>query len=213
GQGFPRNVVISAAGARNAAALNALHPALARRVVRRAIELVRTDLRRVTFAHVESVRELASLPHGFGKRRLAGLLAVRSFGEVRLATDELQIAEYEFLVTVGECYRPPGLVLESVEPGGHVRVKEDIAWQTAPARLLLRGWRAGDAFRPVGEQREKKLKVLFQEARVPVWQRNGWPVLESRGKILWSKQFGPAADVAATGSESRVLRVRLEDPS
>lgn len=50
--------------------------------------------------------------------------------------------------------------------------------------LRLRGWHPGDRIHlPYGS---KKLKKLFQEARIPAAERHGWPILvDARDQVLW----------------------------
>jgi tRNA(Ile)-lysidine synthetase-like protein len=59
--------------------------------------------------------------------------------------------------------------------------------------LVLRGWRAGDQYQPEGSSHATKLQELFQKARVPSWRRASWPIVTSKGKIVWAKEFGPSA--------------------
>jgi len=207
--------VLSLSG--NAAILDAaeaskLHPAMLRRLIRRAVEVAKGDLRQLSFEHVESIATLVTAKTGSGKVRIPGLMVVRSFGQVRLGPIETPMKPFCLAARPGETFDPPGIVLETVEPGGRVKVKEDLAWNRLTHELVtglvLRSWEPGDAYRPKGETRRKKLKELFQRARVPVWERDGWPVLAIGGRILWSRGFGPAARFAASVRCERVLRVR-----
>jgi tRNA(Ile)-lysidine synthase len=57
--------------------------------------------------------------------------------------------------------------------------------------LVLRTWRPGDRIdvcrggRGSGPLGRKKLKEIFREARVPAWQRAGWPLLADDRGVLW----------------------------
>jgi hypothetical protein len=53
----------------------------------------------------------------------------------------------------------------------------------------------------------RKIKTLFQQARIPVWERAQWPVLMDAESIVWVRRFGTAAGVAAGSESSRVLAV------
>jgi tRNA(Ile)-lysidine synthase len=76
---------------------------------------------------------------------------------------------------------------------------------------ILRVWQPGDSYRPVGHSKARKLKELFQEARIPSWERESWPILEGEGQVLWSRRFGPSeAFVAGEGSKA-VLEIIDED--
>lgn len=75
--------------------------------------------------------------------------------------------------------------------------------------VRLRTWRPGDQYRPVGEREALKVKALFQEHRIPLWERGRWPMITAGQQILWSKHFGPAAEFAAHAGTRRLLRVRM----
>jgi tRNA(Ile)-lysidine synthetase-like protein len=67
--------------------------------------------------------------------------------------------------------------------------------------LELRGWRAGDHYRPLGQSRDRKLKEMFQQRRVPSWRRPFWPILSMGTQIVWARGFGAAAEFAAGAPE------------
>ena len=64
--------------------------------------------------------------------------------------------------------------------------------------LVLRNWRAGDAFRPLGHHKAHKLKDLLSEKHIDRRQRDGWPVLTSSGVLVWARGFPAAKEFAAT---------------
>jgi tRNA(Ile)-lysidine synthase len=76
-----------------------------------------------------------------------------------------------------------------------------------PESLQLRGWRPGDRYRPTGHTRVRKIAELFAEARIPSWQRPPWPIVMSGDHIVWTRQFGTAAEFAADGQAGRVVRI------
>ncbi len=75
--------------------------------------------------------------------------------------------------------------------------------------LVLRNWRSGDTFQPLGHRKPHKLKRLFNEKRISRWERDGWPVLTSAGVIAWARGFPVGAAFAAT-AETR-FGVRIEE--
>jgi tRNA(Ile)-lysidine synthase len=74
--------------------------------------------------------------------------------------------------------------------------------------LQLRNWRPGDQYRPIGRASEEKIKTMFQEARIPLWERRNWPILEMQEHIVWARGFGPAFSYAATAASRSIVRVR-----
>jgi tRNA(Ile)-lysidine synthase len=76
--------------------------------------------------------------------------------------------------------------------------------------LILRNWRPGDRFRPVGHQHAHKLKRLLNEKRISRWERQGWPVLTSGGTLVWTRGFPVAAEFAATGQTREAISIAEE---
>jgi tRNA(Ile)-lysidine synthase len=81
-------------------------------------------------------------------------------------------------------------------------------WQRLSGSLELRNWRPGDQYRPVGYSGQEKIKTLFQQARIPLWERRHWPVVTDGSSIVWVRRFGAAAEVAAEQDTRVVLRIR-----
>jgi tRNA(Ile)-lysidine synthetase-like protein len=77
---------------------------------------------------------------------------------------------------------------------------------TLGTRLQVRNWRPGDGFVRAGHQKQEKIKSLFQESQVFLWQRRHWPVATMNDEIFWSRKFGPSARCVA-GSGSRIARL------
>jgi tRNA(Ile)-lysidine synthetase-like protein len=86
-------------------------------------------------------------------------------------------------------------------------LKSDLYFRKIPESLVLRGWRPGDRYCPVGHASDWKLKELFQRQRVPSWRRPFWPILCCGDKILWARDFGPALDYSDSRARFR-LRIR-----
>jgi tRNA(Ile)-lysidine synthase len=74
--------------------------------------------------------------------------------------------------------------------------------------LEIRNWKPGDRFQPMGSAGEEKLKALFQQARIPRWERRLWPVVTVGSVIVWASRFGVAGPFAANRNSMQVLRIR-----
>ncbi|MDQ6665740.1 MAG: tRNA lysidine(34) synthetase TilS [Acidobacteriota bacterium] len=197
-----------------AATLNELPLAVARRLIRRAIEIAKGDLRSVDFSHVEGIRAMASTAERGRRLQIPGLDVRHSFEWMRLAPPRANAADFEYFVSV------PGritlsssgsvidLKLEAAESiyNKAVNCFDWVGLGNCPyGSLAVRNWRPGDRYRRVGHAGEEKIKRLFQESRIPVWQRRSWPILTFRNQIVWTRQFGPGADFAATPATRTVL--------
>jgi tRNA(Ile)-lysidine synthase len=69
--------------------------------------------------------------------------------------------------------------------------------------LILRNWRSGDMYRPLGRRHRAKLKEMFRLRKVPVGERLLWPVLESAGNVIWARGL-PVAHEFCVGEETRL---------
>jgi tRNA(Ile)-lysidine synthase len=204
-------------------ALRQLPLACARRLVRRAIERARGGLTGIDFAHTAAVMELAARTSGTGICRAPGVRVCRSFDWLCFTamTDKPPgISGYRLPAPVpgvvalpAEAFSVSLELIENKETSAQCECVynkdvDSLDWGRLSGPLELRSWRPGDLYQPVGSLSEKKLKVLFQESHVPVWERSSWPVLIDRGSIVWTRRFGPAARVAAGRETVLVLKIR-----
>ena len=192
-------------------ALHSIAPPVARRLLRRAIEEAKGDLKRVEFSHLETILRLAEETEGHGRVRIPGLDVLRSIDWLRLAPpgeDAARSRDFRRPVTV-----PCAIVL----PDGGSRLEFALSvcdekdcgldWERLPGPLELRFWRPGDQYQPLGHASSARIKELFQKHRVPLWDRRSWPVVTSAGEIIWARRFGPAAEYAASPEALQVLKI------
>ena len=63
--------------------------------------------------------------------------------------------------------------------------------------LILRNWRCGDTYRPLGRRHRAKLKEMFRVRKIPNEERLLWPVLESAGNVVWAQGMPVAHEFCA----------------
>jgi tRNA(Ile)-lysidine synthase len=189
------------AGLEFAASEIALLPvALQRRAVRALIEREKGDLRRIGYDHIEAVRALARGAAGTGSVLLPGGWVVRrSFDRMRIGPAEPV-----------ERLRHVRLV-KGPRPEVYNTKSSYLDCQKLSGMPILRVWQPGDSYRPAGHPKARKLKELFQKARIPSWERENWPILEGEGQVLWSRRFGPAEAFAAGEGSKAVLEIIDDD--
>ena len=73
--------------------------------------------------------------------------------------------------------------------------------------LYIRNWEPGDEYLRTGHNKAEKIKSLFQEHRIALWERRRWPVMVLADEIVWSKRFGPSAKFQAQSESLSVLRL------
>jgi tRNA(Ile)-lysidine synthase len=193
-----------------------LHPAEARRLLRYAVREVKGDLRGIEILHVERILELANQADGHGRTQAPGIDVFRSFEWLRIGRPETRTRferDYAWAAPLANAAFPLGetaicLEIQDRTSATHYTGRTDeLDAERIDGALELRNWHPGDEFQPVGRSRTK-IKTLFQEARVPIWERHRWPVLVSGSEIIWTREFGAAeAFVARNPPTGRILRV------
>lgn len=194
----PERVVLGAS------ALLDEHSALQRRILRAAIQQLKTNLLGFYSVHIELLRAWIAKNKGMGTKtlQLPGGVRATSGGGAIVFSLETAVGRSE---TPQDIYLPipaPGvydfpsfrLVLAlrdrlSVAPGVSARPpSENIAWMDA--RLIdwpmsVRNWKPGDRFKPLGCPGTRKLQDFFTDAKIPQSSRREIPILWDRGKICW----------------------------
>jgi tRNA(Ile)-lysidine synthase len=182
--------------------------AQARRQIRQAIANAKGDLRRIDFDHIESVFDIRKTLH------LPGLTVTRSFDWLRFSSSPPVPSVAQEIHPPGKFPSPDGLsqicvdIAQISDAEACATLNTEACWFQSCSPLVLRGWRPGDHYRPAGHSRDHKIQEMFQKARVPSWRRASWPILTSEDKILWSRQFGVAQEVAKPSDGRSLLHIR-----
>ena len=207
--------------------LQRLPLAVARRLVRHAVERAKGDLRGVDFEHTAAILKLASSPLGHGRVQAPGVEVERSLDWLRFVssgTIRQASGGYRLAAPVPGVVQVTGtgiaISLELVEKAETLAPLDSVYngdtgcldWRILSGPLEIRNWRPGDRYQPKGSASEEKIKTLFQKARIPRWERSQWPVVTdgcvNGSAIVWARQFGAAMPFAATSACTTVLRIR-----
>lgn len=205
-------------------ALRAAPESLRRRAVRQIVDTLKIKSGQLGIGHVDAVLALSESIEGGKSLCLPGGVEVRS------DRDQLRFLPLPGTPNRALAKAPPaslhkGTVWDGTSP--QLRVQElstvlhfrVIDWpekgrETKPIGLVLdrerlqhpllvRGWRPGDAMRPVGHQKRHSLARLLGERNVSRWSKQNWPVLTSAGEIAWVRGLPPAVEFAA-GERTRI---------
>ncbi len=212
--------------------LNRYHKALQRRVLRLALSKTKGDLRRIGFANIDAIIDLFMKKSSFGEIDLpAGIRIQRDqdtlhiFRVQRRAPDEHRDSNgrdafsFEYQI---EKFEP--VFVKEIK--AHIRFSEMGIENTPDYRcagqyanffdkdtfnlpLVLRNFRPGDAFRPLGVKGTQTLKKFFIDKKVPRKERLKCPILLSWGKIIWVVGHRIDESVKVTAATKNVLKVEL----
>jgi len=218
------------------AALSALHPAAQRRVLRRSLKMVKGNLRRIAFDHIEAVLALVASGNGHGSCDLPDRIRVQRYPDrlvVSLAQHPLRTLKPESpAAVIGDFrYAVPGPVSETVsitlpEIRGRLEFRR-ISLKMVPATrnagqfvaffdmdalifpLIVRNLRPGDRFNPFGTAGSQKVHRFFINQKIPRESRTRYPLLLSGTSIIWVAGLRLDQTARLTSETRRVLRGEL----
>jgi tRNA(Ile)-lysidine synthase len=191
-----------------------LNRALQRRVIRLWIEQRRGHLRAIDFDHIEAGQSL--IADGPPQGRLAfpgGWQLARQYQTITFERDRPDIKS--------QCYSylfKPGISLPVIEAGITIdsRLMDPAPGQLPDnsmeavfdadllkGNLVVRNFRNGDRFQPLGMGGHKKVKDLFIANRLPLRTRASLPLLVMDNEILWIPGYG-RSDFARIGSTTKI---------
>ncbi|MFH2219104.1 MAG: tRNA lysidine(34) synthetase TilS [Pseudomonadota bacterium] len=212
--------------------LGKIHIAARRRLIRKAVSKVKGNLRSITYAHINSVMDLLQDARPPKRLDLPGRVRVSLKGDrivfsqehVALRTldansdnNAVNFFEYEIKkpgsifikeinarVALSEIGAEDVTSFRNVGPGTGFM---DMAALTFP--LVLRNFRPGDRFAPLGLSGTKKVKKYFIDTKVPVAERLKCPILLSRNRIIWVAGHRIDESVKLNASTRNVLKAEL----
>lgn len=192
--------------------LQTLHQALVRRVLRKSLEELTGNLRRIRLQHIEAIRNLLEKEKGYRRLNLpGGILVEIQNRKLRIsdghhdskhsAHESLKSSPFFFRYSVNQPQDKPLKItiaelksyfkfsvidrnISNLRPeAGQNTAFFDMDRLTFP--LIIRNVIAGDRFAPLGLKGTQKLKKYFINTKVPRLKRKYIPVVQSGDQIIW----------------------------
>ncbi len=200
--------------------LNTLPPGLRSQLVRHALGILDPG-KRALKKQVDAVLELLQ-DHKSGRSvRIGPIQATREFDRLLFrelpASPPVDSYRYPLGIPGQARLHQVGLVFQTYLNQGSRGLPLLDRWEIhlspqAVARgLEVRSWQAGDAYRPLGSLRPRKIKELFQKKRIGLSARAGWPVVTCGGKIVCAGSFPVAAGAEWHRSSQGAVKVVIEE--
>ena len=89
-----------------------------------------------------------------------------------------------------------------------------IAWvrrESGVSELVVRPWRPGDSYQPLGAPGRAKISDVLTNRKVPREVRAGWPVVLCRRRIVWLPGHRIAHSVRVEDRSAPSWRLTLRD--
>lgn len=223
-------IILSAAG------IDEIDPAAQRRVIRKAIAEVKGDLRRITFSHIDSAISLLKsgqpiasidLPDRIRIERNKNLLCFskekKRLRDINTKADDIEPVSFKYNIVKPDSKTESVYIKEinlnlkfskinienlpDIHCAGQNIAFFDMADIVFP--LVLRSFRSGDYFQPLGMAGAQKVKTFFINNKIPKPKRLRCPILLSKGKIIWVAGLRIDDSVKIKPSTRIVLKAEL----
>jgi len=198
--------------------LVSLHPALLRRILRYAVERLKSNLFGFYAVHFEILwgwiftagsGKALQLPDNIWVYREAEKLVIArkhpySSEPINLTITEVGLYDFHTLRV--------GLSLKQITSPESPPTLRNSAWIDADKiewPLNIRSWQPGDRFRPLGLEGTKKLQDFFTDTKVPRSRRGQIPLLCDRKGICWLMGYRLDERVRVTAETRRILVVEF----
>ncbi len=216
--------------------INKIHIAARRRIIRKAIATIKDDLRRITFTHIDSIVTLMEsksicncldLPDRIRVERNRDVLFLskekKKLRDLNIRSGKIREVSFEYSIL------KPGDKSELIfvkEIGLHLKftkidtdhppdaccAEHNVAFfdmDTLSFPLVLRSFQPGDRFNPFGMNGSQKVKKFLINNKIPKPERFRYPILLSKGKIIWVIGLRIADFVKVKPSTGIVLKTEL----
>ena len=212
--------------------LNGIHVAAQRRIIRKAILKIKGDLRRIRLTHIDSAINLLECGPDYGNIDLPDRIRIQRKGDViffsreestlrnlDIKSDRVEMFTFEYPIA-----KPKSTFIKEIS--AHIKFTEmgikDLPDLSRTGQhtgffdrdalsfpLVLRNFRHGDRFTPLGMTGTQKVKKFFIDKKVPRKERARCPLLLCRGKIIWVAGYRIDESVKVKSSTKNVLKVEL----
>jgi tRNA(Ile)-lysidine synthase len=219
------------------AALQTCHKAHLRRLLRRALEEVKGDLRSITHTHINAAIEMIysrhpegsiDLPSRIRVQKRRGCLAVRrEICSLRNSLPAPSPPAYSYSLDLGRL--PATIDIPEISASIAVSLRKsrgfpDFSGTDAPwlacfdldriqPPLVIRNPRPGDRFMPLGMKGRQKVKDCFINRKVPRDRRPFYPIVADKDAIIWIAGLQMAEKARITSASRRIVRAELRPAS
>lgn len=194
----------------------ALSRALRARIIRYAIFDLKKKIRDISKENIDSFLALTSLANGKAIIK-DDLVFYKSYNFYRLSINEGKnlMPSDEAYLDIGESLSFGAKIISLSEVTNYDKKSSrnieyfDRDKLTFPLKIRYR--KAGDRFKPLGMDHNKKLKDFFIDLKVDKFKRDKIPLILSENDIIWVTSFRSSEDYKIDPSTKNIVKIEVKD--
>ncbi|KPJ59021.1 MAG: hypothetical protein AMJ42_02325 [Deltaproteobacteria bacterium DG_8] len=200
--------------------LLSLPPAIQLRCLRKALEQVKGDLRRISYTHLYDIIKIVSQDEPNKVLKLPQEIRVeKSYQHLIVKHQQSGPSPFHYhftsipdQVTIEEIGKE--MKFEILDGGNHLVRKESphrayFDWAKVLMPLTIRNAKPGDRFQPLGMKGEKKIKDFFIDEKIPLAERKRVPILFFGDLLGWVGGMRINHQLRITKSTKRILKIEI----
>lgn len=194
------------------------HKAIRLGILRKTVELLKGDLKQISQVHLLAVDDMIEREKPSGEIVLPDSVNFSKGYEFFCMSMGSGLAEtYNYTINGPGVYHFGNGLEVSVDrtsdrSGWEDRMKGIFSIDNTRFPLVVRNYRPGDKFRPLGMGKFKKIKNLFIDEKIPRFFRKSVPVFESADGVIWVGGVRIDDRFKAKRTESEFLRIQIKKP-
>ncbi len=179
-----------------------LHPAVAKRMIAKYCE--DTGVQTDNF-HINAIYDICL---SGGRTSLAdNKIAISENGILKVEDSKKQPINVDFKVEITEQNND---LFKNYEKVHNLLLKNVLDCDKIVGKLVLRQRVVGDTVRLKNKNCTKTLKKLFCEYKIPLKERDAWPVLADDDGVVWIYKIGVAHRCAADQTSQKIYKINVE---
>ena len=217
--------------------LTKLHIAPQRRVLRKAIQQVKGELRRITYTHIHSILKLMKnraadgrldLPSRIRVAKQSGQLIITKENEnlrsIDLAGEKKKPFAFKQVISKSDITSQKPIYIKEIKTyvtflktdrdsiddmTGSLNQVALFDWDLLKHPIIVRNYRNGDRFTPLGMTGTQKLNKFFVNNKIKPLKRSSVPIFLSGNEIIWIGGFRIADSRKVTTAKKTVLKATI----
>ncbi len=198
-----------------------MHAAAKRRMIRKAINEVKGNVKGIESKHIENVLEMMDNGRVGCKLCLPGIKIGRTYDSIKFYKNEKQHDTFNYIAGL----KIPGnteigdgrhlieaAIISDFNISEHKPVKgsskvQFFDYDKLPEGINIRKRKEGDYFKPINSKGSKKLKEFFIDSKIPREIRDSIPLVAKESEIIWIVGYKISDKFKVTENTKRVLKL------
>lgn len=217
--------------------LTKYHIAQQRRIIRKAIQSVKGDLRRITFSHIDSILLLLKKKSADKRLDLPGRVRiVKQFNQLIFSKENINLrsaqlpgekkkpVSFEYMISKSDIMSNIPIYLKEINTyvkfsKSEITHTQDIDtsgdqvavfdWDILQFPIQIRNYRKGDCFTPLGMTGTQKLKNFFINNKIKPRNRLEAPLFLNGDTIIWIGGYRISDSIKMTSGTKAILTATL----